>query len=215
MSRLDDTIHEEEAFEREPHLPLDFLVCPDGYSHEWVCCPFCMAKPDGWTKDGQALYTGGYVTVQMPGGPNEYEYACRCAVGERRNKHTSFFTEAPPAAHFPRPVPAILHVKGERGQGQVPQPPTIEKADEYVERMGEQYQRFMRGEITLDQFYACCQALHDKYLPEPLVLPRVEDVLNSAALWSLYFRSPERASQGVSSMIDTTGAYEPEQRDRE
>lgn len=124
MGRAADQADAQEI-QKQPHAPLKFLVSPEGYGQEWVCCPACCSKPDGWWPDGTPKYTGGVHEVIIRDGKAAYEAvaACRCAAGQvyhtRKTGPMAFFDQLPPQTEFLRKAPALIWVKG-RSQGPPP-----------------------------------------------------------------------------------------------
>lgn len=182
---------------RTDHESPRFLVSP-GWGAIWVHCPVCGAMSDGWDPAGRPTYTGGTILAETPRPPSaqfvEVVAACRCARGER-------FHEATGALHFDE-LPSVtvfltrpMHVLWARGKSAGYPPRTDERrnSEEYGLRMGEQFRRVMRGEITHEQFLENSAAIAKRLMPEWRQGPTIEDLMQSTALMDLYL--PDRSKK--------------------
>lgn len=203
---------------KQPHITLDYLVSPEGYGQEWVCCPACCSKPDGWWADGRPKYTGGTIEVRLPNPrgsvPLECVAACRCEAGQiahnRPRGALRFFDELPPQTEFVRRAPAILWKRG-HSAGPVPKPIHPEEIDvsEYLAKAAGILSRKFTGVIGAAQAKDEADALAVATLGQPHALMSWSLVLTDPRIKELYgSRWPDWKASNFSSGSTGTPALQ-------
>lgn len=187
---------DDEPAERISHGEPEFLCTEIGWDHEWVWCPLCHSRPDGWWENGQPKWTGGAIEAAVPV-KNSTELqdvivACRCSAGQtvQRSLGTRYFDNLAPAAVFATTPLIVLWRRGvTAGSPPVEEPRPGSAA--YNAGMATQFRRHLAGEITYAQFTANAATLERKHMPPRLPPVTISQILQSAQLMQLYYPRPE------------------------
>ena len=161
---------------RQAHRQYRYLITL-GWTQEWVHCPICMSKNDGWA-GWKPLYTGGVVHAEVPiynGSAETHTVALACTCEEatvymesQRMKPwdgatTSILLQKPALVLWDR------RLDTERPAG-IPLEPDPEKMNAVNEAMSRQLQRHVKGDITAQQFAENQRALMEKHLGPPVTV---------------------------------------------
>jgi len=198
---------ESEDVGRQPHEDYSFMAS-DGARTFWVHCPVCSAVNDGWWSGGEPRYTGGVIHAQVDVpdyGIEDQALACLCFVGEAR-RNRALGRNIDEARRVVKYITSPLAVVWKRGEsrGAPPQPDATPPEIDVRGMTKRQFDRYVSGQLSLQELETNLKAIEQKALKEDLLIPSVQQILDSHELRALYFgrkrKREAEAQEGTSSL---------------